>query len=125
MAFSTYLADAVLAKILLGTAFSSNPVYISLHTGDPGITGANEVVGGSYARANAGTDWSVPASKSASTTADKTFASMPACTVTHIGIWDDPMAGNFLLGGPLTSSKTFSSGDLGTLASGDGVATLT
>lgn len=43
LVFGTTEANSIL-DTMLGTAF------LSLHTGDPGATGANEVTGGSYAR---------------------------------------------------------------------------
>ena len=112
MAYSTYLGNKVLDLILRGITFTSNPVYVSLHTADPGLTGANEVSGGPgpYARQNAGSGWTAAASKESDTTGDITFTGMPAVTVTHIGIWDDPSAGNFLLSGALAVSQSVSVG---------------
>ena len=122
MAFSTYLADKILDLVLLGNTFTSNPVYVSLHTGDPGTTGASEVTGGPgpYARQSAAANWTTPASGESDTSASITFTGMPAVTVTHIGIWDMASGGNFLLGGALASpvspllgqSITFDSGDI-------------
>jgi hypothetical protein len=51
-AMSTWLADAVLNWLLRGVAFPALAAdnHTSLHTGAPGLTGANETTGGSYAR---------------------------------------------------------------------------
>lgn len=88
--------------------------YVSLHTADPGDTGANEVTGGSYARigpvtfANAGTNPTV-----SSNSAILTFAAATAVwgTVTHFGTWDAATVGNFRGAGALATSKLVSSGD--------------
>lgn len=89
------------------------PMMLSLHTADPGATGASEVSGGSYARQTA-------AYASASggfnmLTTGLNFTSMPVSTVTHIGIWDSAGTPKFRLGAPLTASKTMASGETLTL----------
>ena len=88
---------------------------VSLHTGDPGITGAAEVVGGSYARQTP--TFGAPANAAATTTAPVAFAGMPACTVTHAGVWTP--AGVWVNGGPLALSKTVNAGDTCDLATGE------
>lgn len=84
--------------------------FISLHTGDPSTTGANEVTGGSYARVAETLDAASGGSKTnASVVMD--FTGMPAATVTHFGVWSASSAGTFLWGGALAASKTTTSGD--------------
>ena len=74
-----------------------------------------EVTGGSYARQSV--TLSAAASGATSNSADVTFASMPACTVVGIEIWDS--AGSVRLWSmTLTASKVVNSGDTFTLASG-------
>jgi hypothetical protein len=88
--------------------------YISLHTADPGDTGASEVSGGSYARqgpvtfANAGNNPTV-----ASNTAIVIFPAATANwgTITHYGVRDAVTAGTFRGSGALTAAKTVNSGD--------------
>jgi hypothetical protein len=88
--------------------------YVSLHTADPGDTGASEVAGGAYARqgpvafANAGNNPTV-ASNSAIVTFPVAIAAWG--TVTHFGLWDALAAGNFRGSGALTTSKLVNSGD--------------
>src|SRR5690606_40520330 len=55
MAKSTAHANAVLDAIGGGTSVAAG-TYISLHTGDPGTTGASEVDGGNYARVQVNQD---------------------------------------------------------------------
>jgi len=84
--------------------------YISLHTGDPSTTGANEVTGGSYARQLEALAAASGGSKTNSGAAID-FTGMPTATVTHFGVWDASSGGNFLWGGALIASKSVTSGD--------------
>lgn len=120
---STYLRDALL-NWFRGTAFPAVPsfLYFSLHTGDPGLTGANEVNSGThawYARVALvpnGTNWEAPSTEGSNrkirNDAAVTFASpTTSVTVTHVGIWDASTGGNFLRGGALTTSRSLVNGD--------------
>lgn len=126
MALSAYLRDKLLDHFLKGSAFTQpTNIYVSLHTADPGTTGASEVAGGSYARQLANTSFAAAGSGVKSSNAIVDFASMPAATVTHVGIWDALTTGNFLVGGALAASKTTNSGDTFRLPSGDIDVSLT
>lgn len=92
-------------------------VYCSLHTADPGNTGANEVTGGGYSRKQV--NWNAAANKHMDNLADITFSNMPAVTVTHVGLWTAASGGTFLWGGALTSSRTLQAGDALVIAAGD------
>lgn len=90
--------------------------YISLHTGDPGTTGASEVSGGSYARVvvnadgGASPDWDTPASAAASHTGAITFAEGGGdAAVTHFGLWTAITGGTFIRGGALDTGFTYAS----------------
>lgn len=88
--------------------------YVSLHTADPGNTGANEVSGNAYVRqgpitfANAGNNPTV-----ASNTAILTYPAATASwgTIGWFGIWTAATAGTFQGSGALTSAKPIASGD--------------
>lgn len=97
----------------------TGPMKLSLHTGDPGATGASEASGGSYARQTAAYASASGGQNALTTTLN--FAAMPSCVITHIGIWDSSGTPKFRLGTPLAASKTLSSGDTLSLTS----ATLT
>lgn len=77
---------------------------ISLHTADPGTSGASEVVGGTYARV--ATTWG---SASASSMAGSAVViNVPASTtITHWGVWTAGSGGTFLQGGVLPASETY------------------
>ena len=125
-AMSDYLERKLLDHTL-GTAAYTHPsqAYLALHTADPTDAGSGaEVSGGSYARqtidfnAAAGTGGAVTNSTA------EDFTNMPACTVTHIGIWDASTSGNLLYHGAVSSSKTVASGDTISLAAGQLTVTL-
>lgn len=109
-AFSTYSGQAVLNHYFRNTTYTPvATVYASLHTADPGLTGASESTGGSYARQ--ATAFDAPSGGATANTAEENFTSMPASTVTHFGVWDASTVGNFLLGAALDSSVSPAAGD--------------
>ena len=86
---------------------------VSLHSADPGLTGASEVAGGSYARK--AISYAAAASGEKANSAVLEWTGMPACTVSHIAIWS---GGSVIWSGPLTSARTIASGDTFRLAAG-------
>jgi hypothetical protein len=94
-----------------------NSHYVSLHTGDPGATGASEVAGGSYARQQV--TLSAAANKASANTGALNFTGMPAVTITHVGIWTLESGGAFEIGGALAVQKTTNAGDTFQLPVGD------
>lgn len=113
MGWSTYLDNKVLDKVFSNTDFTVTAAYISLHTGDPGDNGANEVAVGtsSYAR-QVGTMTGAASSATANGTA-VLFTNMPAGTLSYAGVWDAPTgtASNFLMGAALATNKVVNEGD--------------
>lgn len=98
---------AVLNALLSG-------VYVSLHTGNPGNTGANEVAGGSYARkaatfTNTGNNPTV-AANNAVIQFDQATADWG--TIAHFGIWSAATGGSLLAYSPVTTPKTIGVGDV-------------
>jgi hypothetical protein len=105
MSISNYLEDLILDKVFNNSDFTISNLFVSLHTADPGETGGNEVTGGSYARQPATFD---PASGGVlKNDTDLTFLAMPACTVTHVGIWDIGAGGNLLWYGSAITPKVY------------------
>jgi len=99
-----FLGKKILDKVLRGVDFSVSTVYVSLHTADPGVTGANEISGGSYARQqvnHAGWNAAADATEGSECTSvsSLTYTNLNACTITHVGLWDALSGGNFLMGG--------------------------
>lgn len=127
---STFSRNLLLNWLLTtGAAVRPTTWFISLHVGDPGKTGANELVIGtdaSYVRKAAA--FGAATLEVSATTGDLTWTAGAAATtynVTHIGIWDALTAGNFILGGALAVPETVvASGSL-VLGTGRCIAALT
>ena len=91
-------ATATENQALVTTGFG----YVSLHTADPGTTGASEVSGGAYARV--AVTWTTPASGSTQNVSALSI-NLPASTaVGYFGVWDSASGGNYKIGGVLTPS---------------------
>jgi hypothetical protein len=103
---STYLAGKVIDHLLRNQAYTPvATVYCSLHTADPGLTGASEVTGGSYARQ------SIALTAASSSHTDNSgllsFTLMPAVVAPGVvfgGLWDAATVGNFFYGGILAGA---------------------
>jgi hypothetical protein len=80
--------------------------YLSLHTADPGTTGASEVTGGTYARV--ATSWS--ASSAGSKPGSATTLNVPASTtIGWWGLWTAASGGTFHYGGTIPASEAYGS----------------
>jgi hypothetical protein len=100
---SDYYENKIIDHLFRNQAFTPpTTVYVSLHSGRPGDTGANEISGGSYARQSVTlTAASGGASDNSSAVS---FTNMPAVTVVAFGLWDASSAGNLLAWGWLQPS---------------------
>jgi hypothetical protein len=104
---SSYGEAQVLAPLIANA-------YVSLHTADPGDGGANEVLGGAYARqgpttfASAGNNPTVASNSAIITYA---AATAPWGTIGFFGVWDAATAGNFRGSGAVTTPKAVNTGD--------------
>ncbi|YP_010115329.1 head protein [Sinorhizobium phage PBC5] len=138
MPMSTYAANAMLNLYLRGVAPAVPAgVYVSLHTADPGNTGANEVSTAAwpaYVREHASqggaiaTGFAAAANKASENLLEMLWLAQnggAAVTVTHFGLWDASTGGNFLFAGPLTANKTLNPTDECIIHSGDLDLTVT
>lgn len=99
MAFTTTTKEAAaLAVTALGA-------YISLHTADPGTTGASEATGGSPAYARRLTTWTGGASDGSVPGSQVSFDAA-AGSYTHTGVWTAATGGTFVAGFALSSPAT-------------------
>lgn len=96
--------------------------WISLHSGDPGTTGANELStsGGNPTYARKQTTWGTPAAGVMAGTA-QTFDIAAGRSVSYFGVWSAASGGSWITGGPLrnagnTASITESWTEQGTYA---------
>lgn len=130
MPLSTYTRNLLL-NYALTTGAVVRPVawHISLHTSDPGKTGAGEVLvatDSAYVRKVA--TFGAATLEVSAITAGLTWTAAAAATtyiVTHIGVWDAATGGNFLLGGALAVSETVVAGGSVVLGAGRAIAALT
>ena len=110
-------ANSLVSAETRNTAYTGPAaLYASLHTADPGSTGASELSGGSYARQSI--SFGAPSSGTAASSATINFTGLPAATITHIGLWDAVTAGTFHQSGALTSSVVVAAGNTLQFAAG-------
>ena len=122
---STYASNKVIDWIF-GTSSmpSTTTAYVSLHSGDPGYTGANEITAGGFSYSRKSVTAGAASGRATDNTNTLTWTNMPAVTVSYVGVWDASSSGNFLWGGQLASSKTVNAGDTLEIAIGDLDATM-
>lgn len=124
-AASNYTEANFINALLRGTAFPlPTGTFVSLHTGNPGETGANEVTTvqwPSYARVSAeqggsiGDGWDAPTDGVTKNSNQLTYPSMDGTTsveVTHWAIWDAATGGNMLVYSSLSAARTLLNGDI-------------
>lgn len=119
---STALCNRMLDHVFGNTAITPTAnVYVSLHTGDPGETGASECTYTGY-----GTRPSIAFGAAASRKVVQTAAAVnfPQCTgtgndATHYGVWDAATNGNYLAGGSLTSTLNIVNGNTPSIAASE------
>lgn len=83
------------AKNAMLDALAGVAVFASLHTADPGTTGANEVSGGSPAYARKAITWNSAAAGALDNNANPVFDVPAGTTITHVGLWSAASAGTF------------------------------
>lgn len=119
MSFSTVSANQTLDLFLRGIAPPlPESVFVSLHTADPGATGANEVTGAQwpdYARQDSAAGgsiadaWTAAAGGQSQNTRQMLFPANDGAApvvITHFAIWDALAGGRCTFGGPLGTPRT-------------------
>lgn len=106
-------------NVLSGTNITAPAnTYVKLHTGDPGSAGTANV---SSVTTRVVLAWSAASAGSKAITSTlpvwATWAGTNGEILTHISIWDNLTAGNFLYSVALAASKTINTGDTVTLSS--------
>ncbi len=121
MALSNALAQAILNSIYRHVDLvSPTRIWMSLHTADPGSTGASESADATYARVEVTSAWAAPSGTSIANNAVINYGPLTAgATFTFVGFWTAATSGTFLRGFALTSlviaageRPYFSAGDL-------------
>ena len=96
MPYSTYLKNAWL-NTLRNVSFSVATTYASLHSANPGNTGASELSGGSPAYARKAVAWNAATGGAMDDSTNGAVFDVPAgATVAFVGLWDALTNGNFL-----------------------------
>jgi hypothetical protein len=116
MPASAYLVAKVIDLTLRNVAMSAvATAYVSLHTANPGTTGANEIdkLTATWYLRKAGTFPAPTAGVTSNSVAIQFSAvTIAAVTVSHFGVWDAESNGNMLYYGSLASSKTLNISDV-------------
>lgn len=101
MGFTAASRDTMLGQL------DTLATHASLHTADPGTTGASEVTGGSPAYARKAITWAASSGGSKTLSATVTFDVPASTTITHCGTWSASSGGTFRGGGALSASEVF------------------
>lgn len=86
----------------LAEEYAAQAAFVSLHNGDPGSSGSNEISGEGYTRE--APSWGTASNGQVQAT--MTF-DLPATTVTHVGVWnvaEDVFLDSYELSSPVTIS---------------------
>lgn len=98
--YSSYLKNKWLDVLRGGgngvTFTAPAAVFASLHDGDPGDTGANEISGGSPAYIRKAIEFGAAAAGAIDSSTQPVFDVPAGASVLHVGFWDAESAGNFL-----------------------------
>jgi hypothetical protein len=86
---------STLGKNAMLDALGALAVFVSLHSGDPGDNGANEISGGSPAYARKAITWNAAASGSMDNSNVPVFDVPAATTVSYVGFWSAVTNGTF------------------------------
>lgn len=105
--------DLVLDALLGGVDLTApTALYVSLHSANPGLDGANEISGNAYARVAATFDTVEANGAAGRKKANDASVLFPKSTpagwgsVTHFGVWDALTSGNCISSGKLTTAIT-------------------
>lgn len=108
MSISNYLENALLDTLRNQSLAVAN-VYLKLHTGDPGETGANNAATESTRHS---VSFSAAASGSMTSSAAITWTNVSTTeTYTHWSAWDASTGGNNLWSGALSAAASVAAGD--------------
>lgn len=82
-------------KNVMLDALGTNAIYGSLHSADPGGTGASELSGGSPAYARKSLSWAAASGGSKALQATFPTWDVPASTVAYVGMWSAVTSGTY------------------------------
>jgi len=113
MGLSSNGESIILTSLLTGR-------FVSLHTADPGNTGASEVSGGAYARQSV---TFVQTGANPTVAANNAVVEFPVATanwgtLTHFGVWSAATGGTYLGGDELETAKAINVDDVARFLAG-------
>lgn len=91
--------------------------YVKLHVGDPGSAGTSNAAAGDTTRKAVTHAAASSGAIAMNGTAPVWTNGGSSETISHISVWDDPTAGNFLYSVALSASQAWASGNTFTLTS--------
>lgn len=106
MTYTNAAKDAAVNAIR--ALLTSNIGYVSMHTADPGTTGASEATGTAYARGSSTMPAASGGTGSTGSQASVTARTGSTTAATYWGFWTAVSAGAFITGGALTTTENFS-----------------
>jgi hypothetical protein len=106
------------AKHAMLDELASLAVFVSLHTADPGTTGASEVSGGSPAYARKAIAWNAASGGAIDSSNAPVFDVPAGTTVTHVGFWSAASGGTFY-GSDAVTNEAFGAQGTYTLTDAD------
>lgn len=120
MSLGTAHANALYNVVLRQTNMTApTAIWMSLHTADPGTSGANETADATYARQNVTAAFGAPTAGVGSNTAVIEFpAFTTGGTYTHYGLWSAVTAGTFYEGHDINPDKAVGAGEIPRFAVG-------
>ena len=98
------------ANLMLEWLLVERPIWLSLHAGEPGTLGANEVVGGGYERRPFVGGFAINGEVSNAEYVQ--FSAMPSARVTHAGLWTAEERGSLVWSVPLPEPKPIGRNDI-------------
>ena len=99
------MAQSNASKAIAQDAIGAVATFFSLHTGDPGTTGASEGAGAGHARG--ATVWAAANAGTGTKAGSQATLGAAVGTYTHWGLWTAAVGGVFHLGGALPAPEVY------------------
>ena len=109
---------STLGKNAMLNALGALATYVSLHSGDPGENGANEISGGSPAYARKTNAWNAASGGSMDNSSTPVFDVPAATTVSYVGFWS-ALSGGVFYGAANVTDEVFAGQGTYTLTDAD------
>ena len=115
---TNYLENKLLDHVLRGSSGAytgPTTVYLALYSAAPNDAGGGTEIGVTRQSVT----FSAASGGTIANSGSISFSSMPAVTVSHVGVFDASTSGNLLFHGALTSSAAVADGDTFTIQAND------